>query len=204
MVSAAVATEGNQPSFRKSFLLKDKRDFVHAIDSIVKALENSATFVPYKTNGNAHKIHPGPPSILYTIKQDLSRFVFEMRQRGIQVSTRMIHQEACHLLPNFRGKSIIAKNSVILCFIKSIGLSNRAATHTAQKHFQDTKQESKHFIEFMKAKLLGKIHVISSTWTQPPFCTLFTPTRCLRTREQGRFMFGFDNGHEVSYTRCHR
>jgi len=76
----------------------------------VDALKNGAMFVPYKTNGNTHKIHPSPPSVLSAIKQDLSRFVFEMRQHRIQVSTRMIHQEACHLLPNFRGMSIIAKN----------------------------------------------------------------------------------------------
>ena len=50
----------------------------------------------------------------------------------------MIRQEACRLLPNFKGKSIIAKNSVILRFAKSSGLSNRAATHNAQKHFQET------------------------------------------------------------------
>ena len=186
MVTAAVVTEDNQPSRRKSFSLKDKRDFVLAIDSMVStgmsrrqacyhlglspmyytrfkkvietvdALEKSVTFVPYKTIGTARKIHPGHPSILQAIKQDLSRFVFETRQRGIQVSTRMIRQEACRLLPNFRDKSIVMKNSVVLRFTKSIGLSNRAATHTAQKHFHETEQESKHFIEFMKAKLAGK------------------------------------------------
>ena len=104
----------------------------------VDALKNGTTFVPYKTNGNACKIYPGPPSLLSVIKQDLSRFAFEMRQRGIQVSTHMICQEACRLLPNFRGKSIIAKNLAILCFTKSISLSHCVATHTAQTHFQES------------------------------------------------------------------
>ena len=170
----------------KSVSLKDKRDFVHAVDSIlatgicrrqachhlglssmyytrfrkvikrVDALKNGATFVPYKTNGNVRKIHPGTSSLLTVIKQDLSCYVFETRQHGIQLNTRMIRQEACCLLPNFRGKSIVAKNLAILRFTTSIWLSNCAATHTAQKHFQETKQESKHFIKFLKGNLVGK------------------------------------------------
>ena len=116
MVTAVVSTEVNQPLCRKSFSLKDKRDFVHAVDSIVAtgisrrqachhlglssmyytcfkkvikrvdALENGATFVLYKTNGNARKIHPGPPSLLSVIKEDLSHYVFKTRQRGIQLN----------------------------------------------------------------------------------------------------------------------
>ncbi len=122
MVTAVVSTEGNQPLCWKPFSLKDKRDFIHAVDTIVAtsiscrqvcyhlglssmyytcfrkvikrvdALENDAAFVLYKTNGNAWKIHPGPPSLLSAIKEDLSRYVFETRQRGIQLNTRMIHQ----------------------------------------------------------------------------------------------------------------
>ncbi len=60
------------------------------------------------------------------------------------------------LAPKFRGKSIVAKNLAVLRFTKSIGLSNCAVNHTAQKHFQETKQESKHFIEFLKGKLVEK------------------------------------------------
>lgn len=201
MVSTVVVADRNQPSRRKSFSVKDKREFILIIDSIVStgisrsqacrhigfspmyytrfkevidkvdALENGATFVAYKTNGTARKIHPGPTSVLHVIKEDLSRFVFETRQRGIQVSRRMIRQEACRLLPNFKDKSIVAKDSAVLRFTKSMGLSNRAATHTAQKHFQETEEESKHFIEFMKAKLAGKdpCDVINMDQTPIPY-----------------------------------
>jgi hypothetical protein len=95
-------------------------------------------------------------SLLFVIKDDLSYFVFEMRQCRIQVSMHMVCQEACRLLMSFRSKSIVAKNLAVLCFTKSIGLSNHAAMHTAQKHFQETEQESKHFTEFIKMKLAGK------------------------------------------------
>ena len=36
----------------------------------VDALKNGATFVLYKTSGNACKMHPDPPSVLSAIKQD--------------------------------------------------------------------------------------------------------------------------------------
>jgi len=212
MVTAIVFTEVNQPLRRKSFSLKDKMDFLHAINSIVvngfscrkvcyrlglssmydtcfrkvikrdNALENGATFVPYKTNGNAQKIHPGPPSLLSAIKEDLSHYVFETRQCGIQLNTHMIRQEACHLLPNFRGKSIIPKNLSVLRFIKSIGLSNRAATHTAQKHFKKTEQESKHFIEFMKAKLAGKDPCDIINMDQSPILYSFHSNKTLESK----------------------
>jgi len=68
-------------------------------------VEHRDVFVPYKTNGLARKVHPGGKSFLNGVKEDLSHFVFETRQLGIQVSTRMVLQEAGHLLPDFRNKS---------------------------------------------------------------------------------------------------
>jgi hypothetical protein len=143
----------------------------------VYALENGDVFIPCKIAGIACKIHSCPPRLLSLIKDDLDCFVFKVRQQGIQVSIHMICQEACHLLPNFRSKSIVAKNSAILCFITRIRLTYHAATHTAQKHFQETKEESKHFIEFMKTKLVGK-----NPCDIIPFHTLSTQIRLLKTR----------------------
>jgi hypothetical protein len=148
----------------------------------VDALENGATFVQYKTNGNAHKNNPSPSSLLSLIKQDLSHFIFKMRQCGIQVSTHMIRQEACLFLPNFRGKSIIAKNLVVVCFTKSIRLSNRVATYTTQKHFQETKQESKHFIKFMKAKLVGKDPCDIINMDQTPILYSFHSNKMIKNK----------------------
>ena len=184
MVTVTFVSSGTERSRRKYFSIKDKRELVQAIDIMVSTgvsrrqacsrvglhhiyytcfktviekvdtLEKSDAYIPYKTNGTACKFHP--PSLLSTIKDDLACFIMHARHSGIQVSIHMILQEACRLLLNFRSKSIVAKNSVVLRFTKSIGLSNRAATHTAQKHFHEPEQESKHFIEFMKAKLAGK------------------------------------------------
>ena len=56
-------------------------------------LEQDAGFVPFKTNKTARKIHLGHPSLLQAIQEELSRFVFKIRQCGIQVSSRVIRQE---------------------------------------------------------------------------------------------------------------
>ena len=125
-----------EASLRRSFSVKEKREYVVAIDAIIATgatrrqactmvnlphnyyprfkkvlskiddIEKNEGFVPFKTNGIARKIHPGRPSLLREIRKDLSRFVFEIHQQGIQVSTRMIRQEALRLLPTFRGKSM--------------------------------------------------------------------------------------------------
>ncbi len=190
-----------EPSLRKSFSLKDKREFIRSVDEIVatglsrrkachqlrvphvyytrfkraiakaQSLENADAFVHHNINGGARKIHPGPQSMLSLIKDDLMRFVFETRERGIQVSTRMIRQEASRILPNFREKTIVAKDAAVLRFVKRAGLSLRTATHTAQKHFLETEEESKHFIAFIKAKIADKdpCDVLNMDQTPIPF-----------------------------------
>jgi hypothetical protein len=173
----------HESALQKSFSVKEKREYVVAIDALVVEgasrqqaclmvglphnyypcfkkvikklddLEQDAGSGPFKMNGTARKIHPGRPSLLQAIQEDLSHFIFEIRQRGIQVSTRMIRQEACRLLPAFRSKSMEARKRIVTRFTKTMGLSHRAATHTAQKNFQETEEESRHFIEMMKEKV---------------------------------------------------
>jgi hypothetical protein len=126
MVSAIVVVLFEDEQSRcKSYSIKDKREFIQAISTLVstgashrdacscvglphmyyslfkkavekvEALEKSAVYIPYKTNNSAHKIHPGPPSLLTAIQDDLVHFVKHAMHSRIQVSTRMIHQEAC-------------------------------------------------------------------------------------------------------------
>jgi len=95
---------------RRSYSIKEKRDIVQAVWTLVangvsvrqacsmvgvphqyyyhfkKAvktaddLEKSAVFIHYKCNGGAQKLHPGHPSILAAIRDDLSQFVCETRE----------------------------------------------------------------------------------------------------------------------------
>ena len=198
---SALTTRESEPTLRKAFAIKEKREYVQAIDAIVSQgisrrkacsmlglhpvyyarfkkvlrkvddLENGDAFVAHKTNGTACKVHAGCPSLLSAIQEDLSRFIFETRQRGIQVSTRMVRQEACRLLPSFRNKTMEAKKKVVSRFTKTLGLTNRAATHTAQKNFMETAEESKHFIAMMKEKVLSidPDHILNMDQTPIPF-----------------------------------
>jgi hypothetical protein len=97
-------------SHLKSFSIKEKHEYVHAVDILgaknishcktcsilglnpiyytgfkkviarVDNLENSAGFVSCNTNGTACSVHPGCPSLLSVIKGDLSYFIFEKWQ----------------------------------------------------------------------------------------------------------------------------
>jgi hypothetical protein len=51
----------------------------------VNDIQNGDSLAPSKTNGTARKIHPGRPSTLGIIWEELSGLVFEMRQKGIPV-----------------------------------------------------------------------------------------------------------------------
>ncbi len=64
-----------------------------------------------------------------------------------------------------------AKKKVVTRFTKHIGLTHRAATHTAQKHFVDTQEESNHFIAMMKEKIMAKnpSHIINMDQTPIPY-----------------------------------
>ncbi len=99
-------------------------------------------FVHYKVNGSARKIHPSWPSILSAVHDNLTQFIAAMRTRGIQVSSHMVCHEASCLLPNFMTKTISAREKEGNRFTKQMGLTHRAATHTAQKDHHETKEES--------------------------------------------------------------
>ena len=66
-------------------------------------------YVSNKNNGTACRIHPGRKSILAGIKPQLNRFIFQMRERGIQLMNRMVCREASWLLPEFQDMMKQAK-----------------------------------------------------------------------------------------------
>ena len=68
----------------------------------------------------------------------------------------MVTRETACILPAFQEKMISSREQIIRRFTKSIGLTHRAATHTAQKHFKETQVESSDFITMMKGRLAGR------------------------------------------------
>jgi hypothetical protein len=102
------------------------------------------------------KIHPGHKSLLSEIKCQLKRFMAQLCKEGIQLTNRMVVQEASCLLPAFNDKSRNAKEVAVHCFKKSVGLTHRSAIHMAHKHFLETEADTKDIITMMKEKLEGR------------------------------------------------
>ena len=110
----------------------------------------------YNTKGKARKIHGGRPGILKPVETQLKSFVFKVRKQGVQLTNRMIGREAARLVPSFVQKSERSRIVSVSRFSRSIGLTLRAATHTAQKHYVETAADAKDFIVMVKQKLEGR------------------------------------------------
>ena len=54
---------------------------------------------------SAQKVHKGRAGLLVGHSHDLLRFVFELREQGMGVSTRMIRRKAEELSRDFREKN---------------------------------------------------------------------------------------------------
>jgi hypothetical protein len=145
-------------------------------------LKKSELFVHYKCKGGARKLHPGRPSILDSIRNDLTQFVAETRVHGIQVSSHMVRHEASHLHPNFMTKSINAHKKAVLCFTKQMGLIHSATVHTAQKNYHVTREESCHFIEIMRDKVVDKDPTLIINMDQTPIPFSFHATKTLEKK----------------------
>ena len=152
---------------------------VKAADDLEKA---NNIFVHYKVNGSTRKIHPGRPSILSAVRDDLQQFIAATRTHGIQVSSRMVRHEASRLLPNFMMKTINAREKVVNRFTKQMGLTHRAAMHTAQKDHHETKEESRHFIEMMRDKVADKDPALILNMDQTPIPFSFHATKTLEKK----------------------
>ena len=155
----ACSLTGNPPYHYRQFKTAIKK---------VDDLENDNALAPFKANRRASKIHLGCPSTIGINREDLSWLVIDTRQKGIQVGTHLLHQETSRLLPLFRSKIIDAKKNIINHFTKQLGLTCHAATHTAQKHTQETEEESKHFIALKKHKIMGRGSMQYHNFNQTP------------------------------------
>jgi hypothetical protein len=145
-------------------------------------LERNELFVHYKVNGTARKLHPDPPDILTSVHDELTQFVAAMRTHGTHVSSCMVHHEAFCLLPNFMSKSINAHKKAVLHFTKQMCLSHHATTHTTQKNYHETMEESRHFIEMMRDKVADKDPVLIINMDQTSILFSFHSTKTLKKK----------------------
>jgi hypothetical protein len=68
----------------------------------------------------------------------------------------MVVREAARVLPSFAQKTMRSKIVCMHRFTRSLGLTQRVSTHTAQKHFMETAADAKDFIAMVKQKLEGR------------------------------------------------
>ena len=199
-------------SCRRSFSLKEKREVVRTVDTLVshgnsfrkacdafgilpiyyrrwkavlqnvEELEVEDLFRSFNLNGTARKIHPGRVSILAPVREELSAFVFYLREQGIQCTNRMVGREASRLLPAFCEKSSTAQEQVVRRFTKHLGLTQRMATHTAQKHFLETEDSSRDFIAMMRERTIDRNRDDILNMDQTPISYSYHSNKTLDTR----------------------
>jgi hypothetical protein len=72
-------------------------------------------------NSKAKSLCTGRASILKPVEAELTRFIFELQEQGIGVTTPMVKLKAASLLTSFSEKSSEAQYHVVYRFIKSLG-----------------------------------------------------------------------------------
>ena len=60
------------------------------------------------------------------------------------------------VVPTFQDRTAAAQEQVIRRFTKHIGLTQHVATHTAQKHYEETEDNAKDFITMMKERMANR------------------------------------------------
>jgi DDE superfamily endonuclease len=95
----------------------------------------------------------GRESILKVIEADLLRFIFELREQGMGVTTTMVILKAASLNRSFREKSRQAQYHAARRFILTNGLVHRMATHESQRDPRETAAEALDFIATIRPRL---------------------------------------------------
>jgi hypothetical protein len=86
------------------------------------------------------------------------------------------------MLPSFRDKTLEAKKKAVNQSTKKMGLLYCVATHRVQKNFHETEEELRHFIQFMKDKVLGKDPCDIINMDQSPIPYSFHSARTLEVK----------------------
>jgi hypothetical protein len=95
----------------------------------------------------------GRTSILKPVQEDLLRFIFELREQGMGVSTTMVVLKAASLSRSFGEKSRNAQYHSARRFVLRHGLVYRMGTHESQKDPRETSAEALEFMVCTRPKL---------------------------------------------------
>jgi hypothetical protein len=79
-----------------------------------------------------------------------------------------------------------ARIRIVTRFTKTMGLSHQAATHTVQKIFQETEEDSRHIIEMTKEKVAEYDPCDIINMDQSPIPYSYHSSRILEMKEAAR------------------
>ncbi len=104
-------------------------------------------------------------------KMQLLHWIFEQREDGLQVTTRLIQKVAEKSIPKFCVKTMSASEQVVRRFMHSVGLTHCLRTHTAPKCHRQMEAAARDFMELMRHKVanMNPDHVLNMDQMPIPF-----------------------------------
>ena len=104
-------------------------------------------------NPSVKSTHIGMASILKEHEEVLLRFIFELREQGIQVSLGMVALKASSLSCLFKERTTNAKEKIVSRFVASHGLKHHMGTHESQHDPCETATEALDYMQHVRVKL---------------------------------------------------
>jgi hypothetical protein len=159
---------------RRRFTMQEKMSFIRAIRRNVDTCQVSITMACMDANIH-HKLYlswtkqivtmsdaknlkakshcAGRESMRKGNEAELLRFIFELREQGMGVTTTMVMLNASSVSRDFREKSRNAQYHAARRFILSHGLVHRMATHESQKDPRAIAAEALDFVTSIRPQL---------------------------------------------------
>ena len=102
-----------------------------------------------KRNTRATTLHSGRPSCLQllALEDDLLKFIWDQRERGMAVSLRMVNLRTRQLCGDFRRKTERSQDQILRRFIAANGITHRIHTHQSQECHVTVQNEARNWIE---------------------------------------------------------
>jgi hypothetical protein len=139
-----------------------------------------------KASGDGRQLTMGKgrPSSLAQYEAILMQWFYEMRQKGMAVSIRLIAVRVCQLDSSFRRKGAQTRYGIIRRFLRAHNIVYRAATHEAQKAPQETQDTAKAFVLSLVPTMRAPNRQLSYilNMDQTPVYFSMTPKTTLETR----------------------
>ncbi len=117
-----------------------------------KLLNHGVPLLPHMTKKSSHD---GPLGHLAPIEDELLRFIFELREQGMAVSTSMIVIKASILDAGFASKTKTGKYFAVRRFVKAHSMVYRMGTHESQRHPDEVAGEASDYMAMARSLVVG-------------------------------------------------